>query len=53
MDDKPEAGGAVAVPPLKVKIGGTCTITVRMQDGSAQEYQCTLIPTEQDYGNSD
>jgi hypothetical protein len=53
MTDELEAGGAIVVPPLTVRLGGTCTITVRNKDGTAQEYHCTLTPTEPTDGDSD
>jgi hypothetical protein len=52
MIDELEAGGAMA-PSLKVRLGGTCTITVRNKDGTTQEYHCTLTPTEPTDGDSD
>jgi hypothetical protein len=52
MTNELEAVGAIAVPPLTVRLGGTCTITVRYDDGTAQEYPCTLTPTELPDGDS-
>jgi hypothetical protein len=52
MTDELEAAGTVKVPPLKVRLGGTCTITVRYDNGTAQEYCCTLTPTELPDGDS-
>jgi hypothetical protein len=40
------------VPPLVVKLTAECVITVRNEDGTAQEYHCTLTPTELPNGDS-